>query len=376
MRRFSRPIGIALGLAALLLSDARAEPVSVRSRNGEIGQAWLFGSAGINPGECWLAVPAHVVASPETKELQPFFFTDRNAVGGESARPVSGAIDAPKTPMEERAADLAFARVASGRKDGACLSRLGPPTFVYNNLLASAPRMNVFSMLRTSYGNFEVALKRGGVDEFGGAILQFQVPDPADKSFLQKGLSGAIVMSERSGSPVPFAMITRVPADQSGVMAIRFDYIRERFAAIDSHDSAKRRGSRAAGDGVPYTVLGYTALLLKGSDGPSALQSGSGCFRAAADGGRSDIELMIELADKLDRIETIELQHQGSCAGTPKTFWVEERRPGDGAWNYVGKCQTGSAGAPPCRVNLNGPRQLRLRIEAKEPVSLSGMKLR
>lgn len=376
MAFFFRLPSLICGILALSASTVSAEPVSVRSRGGEMGQAWLFGSIGVNPGECWLAVPAHVVASPETQELQPFFFTDRNGMGGESGMPVSGAVDSPRNPMEEKAADLAFARVESGRKDGQCLSRLGPPTFAYSNLLATAPRMTVFSMLKTSYGNFGVTLRRGGIDEFGGAILQFQVTDPQDRSFLQKGLSGAIVMGERSGEAIPFAMITRVPTDQSAVTSIRFDYIRERFALVDRADGEKRRAGRSATDGVPYTVLGYSALLLKGSDGPSSLQSGSGCWRAAAQGGRSDVELTIELADGLDRVEAIEFPGREDCDSGRRTVWVEARKPGETAWNYIGKCEIGTTDAPTCRIGLGGPRQFRLRIEAKAPVSLPGLRLR
>lgn len=376
MKPVFRRFGIALASAMLTCSNAVAEPVSIRSPAGEIGQGWLFGSVGVNPGECWIAAPAHVLESPETKKLHPFVFTDRNGIGGDSAEPVSGAVDAAPGSAQEKPADLAFARVASGRKDGLCLSRLGPPAFIYTNILAAAPRMNVFSLLKTSYGAFEVALKRGGVDEYGGALLQFQVTDPSDKSFLQKGLSGAIVMSERSGSPVPFAMITRVPADQSAIWAIRFDYIREQFAAVDGADAAKRRTGRAATDGVPYRITGYTALLLKGSDGPSALQSGSGCWRAAAEGGRSDVELTVELVDKLDRVETIDIPDRDDCRIGSRGIWIEQRKSDDSDWYYVGKCQIGISDAPRCRLGLTGPGQLRLRIEAKEPVNLSGLKLR
>ena len=54
---------------------AKAESILIRTKSGVEGQGWLFGA---QTGEkCWIVVPVHVVASPESGKLEPFYFFDR-----------------------------------------------------------------------------------------------------------------------------------------------------------------------------------------------------------------------------------------------------------------------------------------------------------
>jgi hypothetical protein len=370
------PFMLALGLILTVVAPARSETVFVRSRGGEIGRGWLFGSAGVNPGDCWIVVPAHVVRSPETKALEPFFFSDTNGKSGESGDPISAGVENPATTAERDASDLAFARVSSGRRDGQCLSRLGVPTFVYGNLATANPRLTVLSTLTTSYGAFEAVIKSGAVDQFGGAVLDFGITHEEDSSYLKKMLSGATIIAERAGQPIPFAMVIRVTEDQHGMRGLRFDYIRERFTAIEAADAARHRGIRASTEGVPYRVLDYKAIDVTGSEGPSVLTRGGGCWRAAPSGGRRDVELSIELSDKLDRVESLALLQTEACNSGTHSFWIERRNDDRADWDYLGRCESRLTDSPACRIGITGPGQIRLRIEAKGPIAVSALILR
>ncbi len=341
-----------------------------------MGRGWLFGSAGANPGDCWIVLPAHVVRAPETGALERFSFSDINGASGESEDPLLASDGAPRTSAERDALDLAFARVASGRRDGQCMSRLGVPTFVYANLVTANPKLNVITTLKTSYGAFEATIRNGAVDRLGGAVLDFGLVHEEDGSYLKKGLSGATIMATFSGQPIPFAMVIRVGEDQRTMRGLRYDYIRERFATVEAANVSKRREARASAEGIPYRVLSYKATDVAGGNGPSVLAGGTGCWRAAPLGGRKDVELSIELSDKLDRVDGLELLQSAACSSGIHTFWIERRGKDGEDWDYVGRCETRPTDNPPCRIGITAPGQIRLRIETKEPLAVSALILR
>jgi hypothetical protein len=125
------------------ISPAMAEPVLIRSRSGMEGQGWLFGAP--QDGKSWIVAPAHVIASPETGKLEPFFFVDAFGVAGESAEPISGAPALSETVADREARDLAFARVLVGREDGTCRSRLGMSTVAYNSAMLKVSDFKIVS---------------------------------------------------------------------------------------------------------------------------------------------------------------------------------------------------------------------------------------
>jgi len=370
-------IVLGCSLTAVLTSSlpARPEIVSIHSRSGEFGHGWLFGSAGLSPGACWIAAPAHVVASPETKQPQAFTYTDRNGLSGESDTPLPGAPSSSATIADKEASDLSFARVSSGRKDGSCLSRLGVPTFVYQGLMTSSAALTATSLLKTSFGEFGVSIARGAVDALGGSVLDFRPIAAADAAFLQKGLSGSTIVTYRSGDVVPFAMILRVDPERATMRGLRFDYIKQRFDAIERNAVGLKAEHALNGESTPYRILGFAANTDGGALGPSTLASQDRCWRATAQKGKARIELQIEVSDPSLRIATIELVQNQNCTSGPFAYFVEQRAKDGGEWVFAGKC-TSDLGSKPCRIGLQAPRQFRLRIDARNPVSIAGLVLR
>jgi len=369
-----RALAINCMIALSCALPAKAEIVSIHAKSGEVGHGWLFGSTGAAPGACWIAAPAHVVAAPETAELQAFTFTDRNGVNGESEVPLPGGPSSGQTLADREAADLSFARVANGRKDGSCLSRLGVPTYLYQNLMTSAAVLTATSLLKTSLGEFGVSITRGAVDALGGSVLDFRPVAAGDVTFLQKGLSGATVTTQRSGDLVPFAMILRVDPKQNTMRGLRFDYIRERFEAVEREAVGSHPAGQNADRGTVYRILNF-AVGAGGKDGPSRLLSPGACWRASAPEGSERIELQIEIADPSLRIETLQLAQNEDCTSGPLTYFVEQRVSEASDWVFAGKCRSDLENKP-CRIGLQAPRQFRIRIDASRPIAVSGLQLR
>ncbi|NEK17160.1 hypothetical protein [Rhizobium leguminosarum] len=313
--------------------------------------------------------------SPETRELQAFTYSDRNGVNGESETPLPGAPSSDASVAGKEAADLSFARVKNGRKDGSCLSRLGVPTFIYQNLMTSTAILTATSLLKTSFGEFDVSIARGAVDALGGSVLDFRPVVATDSKFLQKGLSGATIVTHRSGDVVPFAMVLRVDPEQNTMRGLRFDYVRERFDAVEPDAVGDRSEEISDRAGATYKILSFSANADGGSAGPSSLQSHDRCWRASPQEGKNQVELQIEVVDPLVRLETLELAQTKDCTSGPFTFFVEQRAKEETEWVFVGKCKS-DLQREPCRIGLQAPRQFRLRIDARGPIAVSDLSLR
>lgn len=357
---------------------AQAESVLIRTRAGGEGQGWLFGA---HAGEkCWIAVPAHVVMSPETGALEPFYFFDNSGKTGESAMPFSAAPEAQQTTADREAQDLAFARVRLGRNDGACHSRLGLPGYAYQGILGKREGFAVASMLRTSAGTFGVTLERKSIDSHGGAVIEFAVEKTDAEKFLRKGLSGATVSATDGGKIQPVAMVLKIQEDQTTLRALRYDYIKTRFDTIKLPEEPEYRNS--ADDGtLAFTMMQASYLPLSGDKGVSSLKEESGCWKAAALGGQRTVELIIGVSGSISKVETLEVLQSEACSGTPVKLWIDQRSSSAGSWAYVTEgVSTPSTSPPgastPIRINLSGPRELRLRFDASRPVAISSLRLR
>ncbi len=363
-----------LCLALCISVVAHAESILIRTKSGVEGQGWLFGA---HAGEkCWIAVPAHVVTSPETGSLTPFYFFDSRDNTGESAMPVAAVSDMQSSVVSREASDLAFARVLEGRSDGQCRSRLGLPLYTYQAILGKRDGFSVSSMHKTSFGTFDVTLDRKSVDSHGGATIDFVVEDvPTNKQFLRKGLSGATVATVENGKVQPVAMVIRVLEDDRTLRALRYDYIKDLFFSLRwPDDPAYRQG---ADDGsLDYKVVHAKYLPLAGDAGVDSLKSDAGCWKASAHGGQRMVELVIEVRDANARIETLHIHQSEQCNGQPVKYLLDQRSSSRDAWVHItsGISQYGDEAS--CRIALSGPRQFRIRMEATQPITLSGLRLR
>lgn len=364
-------------VAALVFATmpAHAERVMVQGVTGERGLAWLFGSTGQGKGQCWLAVPAHVIVD-HSGTLRPFTFADKRMRGGESADPVGVAAVEGAQAAAGGVDDLAFARVAAGPADGTCLSRLGLPDYAYDAALDSAPRLTVESFVETSFASFDVVATRAARNENGGALMNLRPVDPKEgEDYLKAGLSGSVATLARDSGVVPFAMILRVDAVGGFARALRFDLIRNAFALVEADVLSKSRGARAEEDGVPYEIRGFEGTSQEG--GPAGLGNGGACWRVAPLGGKRQVTVSVELADKGDVLHGLTLVAAPGCGAAGGKIYVDQRRNDDASWSVASDCEVAGAldKTPYCRFELDGPRQLRLRIVAVTPIGLTQLRL-
>lgn len=373
-------LAVATAAFALVLSShlASAERVLIAGAGGQQGQGWLFGSTGRTAGECWITTPRHVVADPLTGELRPFVFYDASGHGGESLQPVTFDEVLGMPGVDYGFNDLAFAQVAFGRAKGQCMSRLGLPTYVYEQVLRSGPELRLFSMLPTSFGLFQMVVARARTDSFGGALLELRPLRPEDGDYyLKQGLSGATAEVEWSGELQPFAMIVEVRPEEGVARAMRFDLLKMSFEAVEIAEARKRRSKRAAVEGVPYSVLGFEGIALEANVSLSDLQFGSSCWRVAPHGGKASISVLIELADPHDRISGLGLVAGKDCQPEILDFQVHARTAMAASWSYIRPCRTAMrTDEDRCDLDLAGPRQIRVTLPVRGPLGVLELRLR
>ena len=358
----------------LFMGDtAQAESVLIRTKSGAEGQGWLFGA---QAGEkCWIAAPVHVVTSPETGALEPFYFFDSSGNTGESSMPVAAAPMTQDSAADREASDLAFARVRLGRSDGQCHSRLGLPLYAYQTILGKTDGFSIANIRKTSYGTVNVRLDRKSVDRLGGAVIDFGVDNAGAEKILHKGISGATITAYDRDRMQPIAMVLRVREDEQTLRALRYDYVKALFDKTRFPDDPVYRQSGDYG-GIAYTIVQAKYLPLSGDSGVHSLTTDSGCWKAAALGGDRMVELVMEVRESMAKVDTIEVLQSVQCTGNPVKFWVDQRPSSSDAWTYVASCTSQNGINSPCRIALSGPREFRLRFEATQPVVLSGLRLR
>ena len=369
-------------LAALCVlsaaGQADAERVFVRAASGQEGHAWLFGAEGQLANACWLAVPKHVIADPFSDQLLPFTFEDRTGTAGESGVPIAvgdvpGALEAAGGID-----DLAFAPVVSGRATGECLSRLGLPKFAYESIIKTAPEVTVFSLVATSYGVFQTVVSKARSDAVGGGLMELRALDRGDAAYyFKQGLSGAVGEVQREQGMQPFAMILQVDPEKLVARAARFDLIRAAFEVVERDVAARNRTERAISEGVPYRVVSFEGLPVTAGVGPSSLLDPKTCWKVAAEGGSPSVAVTIELADANDSLKGLTLVQAAGCDQPPAHLTIQQRVDKSRAWSVATECQTVAAeGAEPaCRLDLSGPRQLRIVATAGKPLGLSYLRL-
>lgn len=374
MRRIIRAL---VPVAALLCAQAAvAERVLVHSGDGEEGHAWLFGSRGPGAGECWLAVPLHVI-SKAGRVPKPFTFTDRSGRSGESSQPIG--VESVPAALEAAAGirDLAFARAVSGRKKGECLSRLGLPPYAYDAALRRSPELTVFNLLPTSFGIFKVVVSRAGVSSGGGKLELKPLRREDADNYLKQGLSGAVAEISRTEGTLPFAMVLQADARAGTAWAIRFDLIRSAFAEIEAFDRQSRRQDQIETEGVPYRIVEFDGLSLEPSTGPSSLNDPGTCWRVAPRGGRAQASIIIELSDPTDRISAVAVVQIAGCGDPSVEYTIDQRVPNRTDWIRAARCSTvEDASRSTCYLDLGGPRQLRISIPGPRPAGLSAVTLR
>lgn len=364
-------------IATLILATmpTHAERVMVQGVTGEHGHAWLFGSAGQGKGQCWLAVPAHVIVD-HTGTLQPFTFADKRMRAGQSAGPISVVAVEGAQAAAGGVDDLAFARVAVGPADGSCLSRLGLPEYAYDAALDSAPRLTVESFVETSFVSFDMLVTRAVRNDSGGGLMNLEPVDPKEgEDYLKAGLSGSVATLARDSGVVPFAMILRVDAKGGFARALRFDLIRNAFSLVEADVLSKSRSARAEDGGVPYEIRGFEGTSQEG--GPAGLGDSATCWHVAPLGGKQQVTVSVELADKGDVLRGLTMVAAPGCGEAGGKIYVDQRRNDDALWSVARDCEVAAAldTTPQCRFELDGPRQLRLRIVATAPIGLTQLRL-
>lgn len=354
--------------------SAHAESVYIESKNGSVGCGWLFGS--IKDGKCWIVTPAHVVASKETGELEPFKFYDGTDVTGQSAMPFRLASGQKATSRAEKEADdLVFARVRSGRADGTCASRLGLPGHAYQYMLQKQNGFFIAYRFKTSAGTFAVNQLHRGVDSYGGAALDFSAVDQSSAALLRQGLSGSTVLAEYNGKVQPVALVTDLRPDRGIITALRYDFIKARFdkGPLPEDISARRN----AEDGyVDFDLVSASYLPVAGDSGPEDLQEGNGCWRAAAKGGERTVELLLAVRKRGTDVSAIEIMQSAACGGTPVKFWIDQRASADSEWQYAAAGMTVSSGNTSSRVNGAQMREYRIKFQAEKPVHIAKIRMR
>ena len=356
--------------SCMFLVPAHAERVSVVSSHGSHGQGWLFGAQAYNQiTQCWLAVPAHVVRSESTGKAAAVRFTDGRGYTVESDLPttldnVEGAED-----ILGREVDLAFAKV-KGRLPDSCLSRLGLPEMVYQSLMRKAPTVQFFDMLDTSFGVFDLAIRKGQVDAFGGGLMALGTSDvDIVNTHFNQGLSGAIGTVQWQDKQYPFAMVSRIDPSKQIVLAVRFDVIRALFKLVDTSEESKPIALDK------FSIIGLRIDPTSSTLAASSLMTSGECRTASpAKGGRL-VELLIETMPDMKALRGVSLLQDNSCDATPFVYSVDQRPDAKSNWVKVGDCNSTNLITNNCRMDLRTPRQIRIRIDTNNPVVISGLQL-
>lgn len=352
--------------------NACAELVLIRSRSGAEGQGWLFGAP--QNGQSWIVTPAHVVASRETGELEPFYFIDSHGVSGESARPISGIAFTHSATADREAYDLAFARVVVGRPDGSCLSRLGLSSYGYQAAMMRTQGFNVISRFLTSSGTLPVMLARHSVDSFGGAVIDFKIVGDVAQDTMRKGMSGSIVVAEIGGQNEPMAMVLEVDTARNVLRTMRFDYIKNSFNAVSSKKNTAFSGTESLSN-IPYSVLYTSYVPGNGDHGTASLQQADGCWKALPLEGKKTADIVIAINEHGKTIDKIIIAQAPWCGSGSVQFWVDQRVNENENWEYATMCRAVDHNSTGCRIGLSSPRQLRLRFNARDSISIHGILL-
>lgn len=354
LRRLTTALIAGLGL----IGPAGADPVIIRTPQGQHGQGWLFGAP--QDGACWLAMPNHILGERQAATVT---FSDGHGVGGEAGP----ALDIAESPEALAATgghpDLAFAPVTTAGH--LCLSGLGLPAYAYAATLPRHPILQVSDLLATSARYFDVAIKQVKVDAEGGLMIGVWPVEERSVANMSKGISGAVATVSHSTGRKPFAMILRADQVRGIALAMRFDAIKAAFAPIRRSWSRAAREHEVAANGTGYEILGFKAIVRGNDPGPSVLQRDEGCWRVAAPGGSPTVDLTIANSSAFDRIEAMEVSAGQDCVPAAQTYYLEHRSEPDAPWVYLGQCHVKSATgtyATSCRVGVSGKQQFRLRF--------------
>lgn len=349
-----------------------AEPVLIRSRSGLEGQGWLFGDP--QNGQSWIVTPAHVVASPETGELEPFYFIDSQGVAGESSKPIPGVTYTRSATADREAYDLAFARVVVGRPDGLCRSRLGLPSYGYQAAMMRVQGFNVITLLQSSLGTLPVVLAHHSVDSFGGAVIDFKLVGDFAQNPMRKGISGSVVVAEIGGQNEPVAMILRIDTTTNRLRTLRFDYIKESFNSVRSKSPTSSLGTQSLND-IPYSILYASYAPEDGDHGTASLQQTDGCWRALPLKEKKTADIVVAINEQEKIINKIIVIQAPWCGSGSVHFWVDQRVDENANWEYATACRSEELNSVVCRIGLTSPRQIRLRFDATNSISIHGIRL-
>lgn len=363
---------ITILILLLYCSNVAAERVFVKSYSGEQGHAWLFGARGESGVECWLAVPLHVISGNDL-EAFPFIFTDKSGRSGQSATPIP--ISTVKEALEaaEGISDLAFALVDSGRNKGECLSRLGLPKYSYDSLIRSSPELIIFSMLPTSYGIFMAVVNRAGTKSDGGLVDIRPISQGDVDKYIKQGISGSVAEIQRGEETLPFAMVLKADPVGGTLRALRFDLIRAAFVKVKEAYMNPIQYEVSQANGIQYKIVEFKGTPLSSSIGPNSLFKSGECLHIAPSGGSENITIIIELVNPQDKILGLIISQSDNCGNPPLKYFIEQRIPKVSDWVTAASCTTTSDNekSSTCRMDLRGPRQLRITFNTTKPIALS-----
>lgn len=361
---------LALMLLVCVAGTAAAGSVYVTTSNEEVGHAWLFGSRSGASKTCWLAVPRHVVLSFDRQSLLPLRFKTSTGAWGESGPPVAVS-DVPGALEAAGDEDLAFAPVLVGPRPGECLDRLGLPPFAYDAAINRRDPLFVFSLLPSSFGNFQVGVEAGMLGD--GGRLRLGAADATDSAtYFKKGLSGAVAALARPSGTEPLAMILSV--DKAQALALRFDRIRAAFDLVEAVAVDADRQQMSATTGIPFEIDAFQGITR--GDGPStAFAAPDACWRVAPEGGKRGVGVVIIPEDGALRGVSV-LQAPG-CGDAPLDVIVDQRPRGSTGWSLATRCTTVTAltDAAACRLDLRATRELRITVVTTGETGISAIRL-
>ena len=111
--------------------------------------------------------------------------------------------------------------------------------------------------------------------------------------------------------------------------------------------------------------------------GPKSLRRSNECWNIEPQKGQNYISITIELNNAQDNLSGLILYQSSGCGDFPQQFFVEQRIPQVTDWVTAGTCMTASLGddVSVCKVDLRGPRQLRIKFITLKPIGLSRLLL-
>lgn len=362
-------------LAACFVCPGRcqAEPVRIQTPSGAVGMGWLFGAqqAGSETLQCWIVTPRHVINNQDTGEPQAFIFFRENGSQGQSEKPLVPAIPADAAQKPANRYDLAFARVQWLKGSQRCNSRLGVVESAYSVILRDTQEYLLRQMYNTSSGQFAVRMLRKGVDEQGGTTLDFTSDDAKAKNVFLQGISGSTITASYDGKSEPVAMVQQYNGAQNTLRSLRYDYIRSAFATVQGQKALAQKDANTLFDLISAD---YTPDM-PGDFGPGALAQGNACWKARSDKARKGAEVVIVVREKALIASIIPVQSD-QCKSEARPFWIDFRGDDSHEWSYLCSGKFGGNEEKPCRVNLQGPRQFRLRFDVRNShLAISGIKI-